>query len=59
MWCSIGDEQSRSHVGIVGMGRIGTALARRLTGFGCRISYYNGGRAAAGADTVGASQARM
>ena len=28
-------------VGIVGMGRIGAALARRLEGFGCGIGYFN------------------
>lgn len=28
-----------AHVGIVGAGRIGTAVARRLRGFGCAISY--------------------
>lgn len=32
-----------STVGIVGMGRIGMAVARRLAGFGCRILYTNPG----------------
>ncbi len=30
-----------SSVGIIGMGRIGYALARRCAGFDCRILYYN------------------
>lgn len=29
------------HVGIFGLGRIGLAIARRLEGFGLRISYHN------------------
>ncbi|WP_197380766.1 2-hydroxyacid dehydrogenase [Mycolicibacterium mengxianglii] len=32
---------SNTAVGIVGMGRIGRAIAARLTAFGCRISYHN------------------
>jgi lactate dehydrogenase-like 2-hydroxyacid dehydrogenase len=32
---------SRSRVGIVGLGRIGSAIAQRLTAFGCSISYHN------------------
>lgn len=28
-------------IGILGLGRIGTAIARRLAGFDCAISYYN------------------
>lgn len=30
-----------SRVGILGLGRIGTAIAARLTAFGCAISYHN------------------
>ncbi|HEY5856802.1 MAG TPA: 2-hydroxyacid dehydrogenase [Aldersonia sp.] len=30
-----------ARVGILGLGRIGTAIARRLDGFGCVISYHN------------------
>jgi lactate dehydrogenase-like 2-hydroxyacid dehydrogenase len=30
-----------SRVGILGLGRIGTAIARRLTGFNCVIAYHN------------------
>ncbi len=28
-------------VGVLGLGRIGAAIATRLTGFGCRIGYHN------------------
>ena len=32
---------SNTRVGIVGLGRIGGAIAKRLTAFGCQISYHN------------------
>ncbi|SDS59833.1 2-hydroxyacid dehydrogenase [Actinoplanes derwentensis] len=32
---------SGARVGILGLGRIGLAIARRLDGFGCDISYHN------------------
>ncbi len=32
---------SQSRVGIVGLGRIGSAIAHRLTAFGCSIWYHN------------------
>ncbi|WP_083452823.1 2-hydroxyacid dehydrogenase [Mycolicibacterium goodii] len=32
---------SGARVGIIGLGRIGTAIATRLGGFGCTISYHN------------------
>lgn len=32
---------SGSRVGIIGLGRIGTAIATRLTAFGCTIAYHN------------------
>ncbi|MGP4055694.1 2-hydroxyacid dehydrogenase [Mycobacterium sp. 4D054] len=32
---------SNSDVGIIGLGRIGTAIAVRLSAFGCTISYHN------------------
>ncbi|ANI38055.1 2-hydroxyacid dehydrogenase [Mycolicibacterium vaccae] len=32
---------SNTNVGILGMGRIGTAIALRLSAFGCAISYHN------------------
>jgi len=34
-----GMEVSNSTVGIIGLGRIGTAFAKRLSGFGCKILY--------------------
>src|ERR1019366_27758 len=34
-------------LGIIGLGRIGRAVARRATGFGMRVIYYNSTRAAA------------
>ena len=30
-----------STVGIVGLGRVGAAVAKRLTGFDCEILYYD------------------
>ena len=32
---------SNTRVGIIGLGRIGGAIAKRLTAFGCTISYHN------------------
>jgi lactate dehydrogenase-like 2-hydroxyacid dehydrogenase len=32
---------SGKRIGIIGLGRIGTAIAQRLSGFGCVISYHN------------------
>ncbi|HTI73360.1 MAG TPA: 2-hydroxyacid dehydrogenase [Mycobacterium sp.] len=32
---------SNKRVGIVGLGRIGSAIAKRLSAFGCEISYHN------------------
>lgn len=32
---------SNTRVGIIGLGRIGKAIALRLSAFGCRISYHN------------------
>jgi len=37
---------SNTRVGIFGMGRIGRAIATRLTAFGCTISYHNRSRVA-------------
>jgi lactate dehydrogenase-like 2-hydroxyacid dehydrogenase len=36
-----GQDISGSTVGIVGLGRIGATVARRLSGFDCRILYYD------------------
>jgi phosphoglycerate dehydrogenase-like enzyme len=46
-------------VGIVGLGRIGTAFAKRLRGFDCRILYYNPTPDPAIAATVGAEYVEM
>lgn len=32
---------SNTHVGVIGLGRIGGAIAKRLNAFGCTISYHN------------------
>ncbi len=45
-WAAVGNypltrKVSGSRVGILGLGRIGAAIADRLTGFGCAISYHN------------------
>ncbi|MFH1329863.1 MAG: D-glycerate dehydrogenase [Actinomycetota bacterium] len=37
----LGEEVHSSTIGIVGLGRIGTAVARRAAGFGMRILYYS------------------
>jgi lactate dehydrogenase-like 2-hydroxyacid dehydrogenase len=34
-------QASFTRVGIIGLGRIGSAIAHRLTAFGCTISYHN------------------
>jgi glyoxylate/hydroxypyruvate reductase len=47
-----------STVGIVGFGRIGWAVARRLTGFGCKIVYYDRYENSRAAE-VGASSVSM
>jgi glyoxylate/hydroxypyruvate reductase len=47
-----------SNVGIIGFGRIGWAVAKRLTGFGCNISYFDK-YANSRADEVGAKQVSM
>jgi D-specific alpha-keto acid dehydrogenase len=48
-----GRDLSDMTVGVVGVGHIGTAVIRRLQGFGCRVLAHNDGRkAAAEADFV-------
>lgn len=37
----LGTDLSKSTVGLVGMGPIGQAVAKRLTGFGCRLLAWN------------------
>jgi lactate dehydrogenase-like 2-hydroxyacid dehydrogenase len=44
-----------STVGIVGLGRIGQAVAKRLTGFGCRILYHDVQPMPAVAESLGAT----
>jgi lactate dehydrogenase-like 2-hydroxyacid dehydrogenase len=41
----MGTELARKTMGIVGMGRIGTAVARRALGFGMNVIYHNRSRA--------------
>jgi glyoxylate reductase len=42
----LGMELSGKRAAIIGMGRIGTAIARRLKGFGIQIGYFNRSRVA-------------
>ncbi|KAF7013183.1 unnamed protein product [Triticum aestivum] len=39
--CSLGSKLSGKRVGIIGLGSIGTLIARRLEAFGCTISYHS------------------
>ncbi len=41
MWMT-GKDVHHSKVGIIGLGSIGAAIARRMTGFGCSIQYTGG-----------------
>lgn len=46
MWPATGNfplthQVSNRRVGIIGLGRIGSAIAKRLSAFGCTISYHN------------------
>jgi lactate dehydrogenase-like 2-hydroxyacid dehydrogenase len=34
-------QASNTRVGVIGLGRIGSAIAKRLSAFGCTISYHN------------------
>ena len=49
-----GQDLSGSTVGIVGLGRIGATVAHRLSGFDCRILYYDVAPIPAVADPLGA-----
>ncbi|MDT5015350.1 MAG: hypothetical protein QOD39_1510, partial [Mycobacterium sp.] len=45
-WPAVGNyplthQVSNRRVGIIGLGRIGSAIAKRLSAFGCTISYHN------------------
>lgn len=46
---------SNTRVGILGMGRIGGAIAKRLSAFGCTISYHNRNRVEGSPYTYAAS----
>jgi lactate dehydrogenase-like 2-hydroxyacid dehydrogenase len=46
---------SNTRVGIIGLGRIGTAIAKRLSAFGCTISYHNRNKVADSPYTYAAS----
>ncbi len=51
----LGREVAGTTLGILGMGRIGSAVARRATGFGMRILYHNRRRDQAAEAELGAS----
>lgn len=55
----LGRDLYGSTVGIVGLGRIGVAVAQRLRGFGCRILYTGNQPKAAAAEAVGAEFVEM
>ncbi len=55
----LGRDLYGSTVGIVGLGRIGVAVAQRLKGFGCHILYTGNQPKAAAAETVGAEFVEM
>lgn len=50
---------SNTRVGIIGLGRIGKAIALRLSAFGCTISYHNRHRLADSPYTYAASAAEL
>lgn len=50
----LGRDLYGSTVGIIGLGRIGAAVARRLTGFGCRLLYSGSAPKPAIAEPLGA-----
>lgn len=50
---------SNTRVGIIGLGRIGSAIATRLTAFGCTISYHNRNRVEGSAFTYAASPVEL
>ncbi|GAA3667334.1 2-hydroxyacid dehydrogenase [Nocardioides ginsengisoli] len=53
------DQVSGSRVGILGLGRIGQTIARRLQVFGCTISYHNRHRVPGVSHTYAASPAEL
>jgi lactate dehydrogenase-like 2-hydroxyacid dehydrogenase len=50
---------SNTRVGIIGLGRIGSAIAKRLSAFGCSISYHNRREVADSAYTYVASPVEL
>ncbi|MCV7173999.1 2-hydroxyacid dehydrogenase [Mycobacterium manitobense] len=50
---------SNTRVGILGMGRIGSAIAKRLSAFGCTISYHNRNRVEGSPYTYAASPVEL
>jgi lactate dehydrogenase-like 2-hydroxyacid dehydrogenase len=54
-----GYDLHHSTVGIVGLGRIGAAVARRMRGFDCRILYYDPFPNPTLAESVGAEQVEL
>jgi lactate dehydrogenase-like 2-hydroxyacid dehydrogenase len=50
---------SNTRVGILGMGRIGGAIAKRLSAFGCTISYHNRNRVEGSPYTYAASPVEL
>ena len=50
----LGKSVNAATLGVIGMGRIGEAIARRAVGFGMRVLYYNRSRNAAAEDRVAA-----
>lgn len=55
----LGKELNNKIVGIVGMGRIGFAVAKRLKAFGCRIIYYSNNRNSEADKTLGAKKVSL
>ncbi|HJU80174.1 MAG TPA: D-glycerate dehydrogenase [Acidimicrobiia bacterium] len=51
----LGADLHHSTVGIVGLGRIGSAIARRLRGFDCRLLYSGPSRKPGAEETLGVS----
>lgn len=55
----LGKELNNKIVGIVGMGRIGFAVAKRLKAFGCRIIYYSSNRNIEAVKTLNAKKVSL
>ncbi|HEX5722156.1 MAG TPA: D-glycerate dehydrogenase [Acidimicrobiia bacterium] len=55
----LGADLHHSTVGIVGLGRIGSAIARRLRGFDCRLLYTGPNRKVSAEETLGVSYLQL